>query len=306
MDNPILLTCKTVAEAVPEIATLLQQYPLYYGHGMQTSTDEAAYLVSFVAGLPPDFESEFSTTALDQESIQQLQGYLQKRIFLRIPLAYLLGETWLSGVKFLVNDHVLIPRSPIAELISDRFYPWWPHAQTPSRILDLCTGCGCLGILAALEFDNTQVDVSDIDIQALEVAIRNIALHGLEKRIKAVHSNVYQQLPGHRYDIILTNPPYVPQSEQSDLPSEYSHEPEHALFAGQDGLDIAKRIIFGATQFLSEKGILVLEVGQSADALQQQFRQHDFMWHELEQGGEGVCVLSYQECKQIIETNSVE
>ncbi len=306
MDNSILLACKTVAEAVPEIAALLQQHPLYYGHGMQASADEAAYLVSFVAGLPPDFGSECAVTQLDKKNIKQLQDFLHKRIFSRIPLAYLLGETWLSGVKFLVNEHVLIPRSPIAELISDRFFPWWPDTQAPSRILDLCTGSGCLGILAALEFDNSQVDVSDIDIQALEVATRNIALHGLEKRIKAIHSNVYEQLPGHQYDIILTNPPYVPQSEQSDLPSEYSHEPEHALFAGQDGLDIAKRIIFGATQFLSEKGVLVLEVGQSADALQQQFKQHNFMWHELEQGGEGVCILSYQECKQIIETNSVE
>jgi len=160
-----------------------------------------------------------------------------------------------------------------------------------------------LGILAALEFEHSQVDVSDIDSKALIVANKNIAFHGLESRINAVLSDVYEQLPGYQYDIICANPPYVPVSEQSELPSEYTHEPAHALFSGDDGLDIAKRIISGASQFLQPTGILVLEVGQSAQALQAQYPQHDFMWHELEHGGEGVCVLTCSECKQIVETN---
>ncbi len=306
MGNSIVLACKSVLEAVREIEGILQKHPLSYGHGIQTPIDEAAYLVSFVAGLPPDFDEESATQLLAQSEVVQLQDFLYKRIFRRIPLAYVLGETLLSGVKFYVDENVLIPRSPMAEMIGDRFSPWWPNKQLPRRILDLCTGSGCLGILAALEFEHAQVDVSDIDAQALKIANKNIAFHALETRINAVLSDVYEQLPGHQYDIITANPPYVPVSEQSDLPSEYSHEPAHALFTGVDGLDIAKRIIFGASKYLEPKGILVLEVGQSANALQAQFPHYDFMWHELQYGGEGICVLTYDDCKQIVETNSIE
>ncbi|MFK7794388.1 MAG: 50S ribosomal protein L3 N(5)-glutamine methyltransferase [Gammaproteobacteria bacterium] len=306
MENSITLACNNVAEGVREIADLLQKYPLNYGHGIQTSIDEAAYLVSFVAGLPPDFGEQEATQSLNQVEVDRLQDFLHQRIFVRIPLAYLLGETLLSGMKFFVNEHVLIPRSPIAEMIEDRFFPWWSGKHSARRILDLCTGSGCLGILAALEFEHSQVDVSDIDPEALQVANKNIVFHGLESRINAVLSDVYEQLPGHQYDIITANPPYVPVSEQSDLPSEFSHEPAHALFAGEDGLDIAKRIILGASQFLEPRGILVLEVGQSAQMLQSQFPHYDFMWHELEHGGEGICVLTNEECKQIVETNSIE
>ncbi|MFK8028049.1 MAG: 50S ribosomal protein L3 N(5)-glutamine methyltransferase [Gammaproteobacteria bacterium] len=306
MENSIALACSNVSQAVYEIADLLQRYPLNYGHGIQTSIDEAAYLVSFVARLPPDFGEQAGAQLLDRDELLQLEEILQQRIFSRIPLAYLLGETLLSGVKFFVNEHVLIPRSPMAEMIEDRFIPWRSDEQPVRRILDLCTGSGCLGILAALEFDQSCVDISDIDPKSLEVANKNIAHHGLKARINAVLSDVYEQLPGHQYDIITANPPYVPVSEQADLPSEFSHEPAHALFAGEEGLEIAKRIIFGASQFLEPTGILVLEVGQSANALQAQFLHYDFMWHELTHGGEGICVLTCEDCKQIVETNSIE
>ena len=306
MKNSIALGCHSVADAVHEITDLLNNYPLNYGHGIQTSLDEAAYLVSFVVGLPPDFSDESAGQLLHQNEIERLQDILSKRIFSRIPLAYLLGETLLSGEKFFVDEHVLIPRSPITEMIEDQFSPWWPDKQPVRRILDLCTGSGCLGILAALAFEHSEVDVSDIDPKALSVANKNIAFHAMKARINAVLSDVYEQLPGHQYDIIIANPPYVPVSEQSDLPREFSHEPAHALFAGEDGLDIAKRIIFGASQFLQQKGILVLEVGQSAQALQAQFPQFSFMWQELEHGGEGICVLTCDECKHIVETNSIE
>ena len=300
MQKPILLKCSSVAEAVPEIASVLQQYPLCYGQGMESAVDEAAYLVSFVAGLPPDFSRVESQLVLDQSAVNRMQSILTERIVSRTPLAYLLGETWLAGHKFYVNEHVLIPRSPIAQMICEHFFPWWPETQRVSRILDLCTGSGCLGILAAIEFPDADVVISDIDNQALQVAANNIALHGLENRIHAVLSDVYQQLPSKQYDIIIANPPYVPQTEQPELPSEFSHEPEHALFAGKDGLDVAKRIIFGASQFLARQGILVLEVGQSANYLQEYFLQHPFLWHELEQGGEGVCILSSDECKRLV------
>ncbi|MDW3095165.1 MAG: 50S ribosomal protein L3 N(5)-glutamine methyltransferase [Gammaproteobacteria bacterium] len=306
MENSIVLACKSVLEAVHEIADLLQKYPLNYGHGMQTSIDEAAYLVSFVVGLPPDFGQESAAIELSQSDVDRLQVFLCQRIFSRIPLAYVLGETLLSGVKFFVDENVLIPRSPMAEMIEDRFFPWRSKKQPVRRILDLCTGNGCLGILAGMEFEHSKVDISDIDARALLVANKNIAFHGLESRINAVLSDVYEQLPLRQYDIITANPPYVPVSEQLGLPSEFSHEPAHALFTGENGLDIAKRIIFGASNYLEPKGILVLEVGQSARELQAQFPHYDFMWHELQHGGEGICVLTYDECKRIVETNSIE
>ena len=291
----------SVAEAVPEIASVLQQHPLSYGQGIETAIDEAAYLVSFVVGLPPDFDKDHAQILLDDSMRTRMQDVLSRRVFTRTPLAYLLGETWQAGHKFYVDEQVLIPRSPIALMISEGFSPWLSSKQPISRILDLCTGSGCLGILAAMHYPQAMVDISDIDDGAIKVAQKNISLHGLEKRINAVISDVYEQLPCHQYDIITANPPYVPVSEQPDLPSEFFHEPEHALFAGEDGLDIAKRIIFGASQYLSAQGLLILEVGQSANRLQAYFPHHNFMWHELEYGGEGVCILTHDECVRIVE-----
>lgn len=297
MQNSISLSSKSVTEAVSEVTSILLQHPLSYGQGMETAADEAAYLVSFVVGLPPDFTAKQAQVELDKSMLVQIQSHLEKRVFSHIPLAYLLGETWQAGYKFYVNEHVLIPRSPIAHMIAEEFFPWLSGDQPMRRILDVCTGSGCLGILAAMQFPQALVDISDIDQQALNVAQRNIRRHSLDNRINAVISDVYEQLPSHQYDIITANPPYVPQSEQTDLPREYTHEPEHALFADQDGLEIAKRIIFGASKFLTANGLLILEVGQSADTLQAHFPEHHFLWHELEFGGEGVCVLSREECK---------
>lgn len=298
MTSSISLASRCVTDAVKEISTLLCEHPLHYGQGMQSSLDEAAYLVSFVVGLPPDFNPQIDNKKLTQAHLIDLQSILYERICDRTPLAYLLGKTWLSGQEFHVNEHVLIPRSPIAELVENRFRPWWRDGREANRILDLCTGSGCLGILAAKQFIHAQVDLSDIDAQALQVANRNIMSHSLDCRVTAIQSDVYQQLPDHQYDIIIANPPYVPQSEQSELPSEFLHEPQHALFAGVDGLDIAKQILSGASRYLVSDGILVLEVGQSAFALQAQYKQYNFIWQELEFGGEGICILTYQDCLQ--------
>ncbi len=299
MENTISLSCKSVADAVSEIAAVLQQHPLSYGQGMETALDEAAYLVSFVAGLPPDFNDQQAQQILTDPVREQMHSILNKRIFLRMPLAYLLGETWQAGYKFYVNQHTLIPRSPIAEMITQAFSPWLLEDKPITRILDICTGSGCLGILSALHYPDVSVDISDIDQAALRIAQKNIEFHGLENRVNVVISDVYEQLPRHQYDIIIANPPYVPQSEQPELPSEFCHEPEHALFAGEDGLEIAKRIIFGACPMLSPHGLLVLEVGQSAESLQACFPRHQFLWHEFEYGGEGVCVLTRNECEHL-------
>lgn len=286
----------SVKDAVYKIASYLHAHPLSYGQGIETPLDEAAYLVSFVLGLPPDFCLQDQNQMIDTKHLQQINEKLKERVELRKPLAYILRETWLAGYAFEVSEDVLIPRSPIAELIEQQFIPWWPEGREVGAILDLCCGSGCLGILAAMQFPQAQVHLSDIDPKALKIAENNIQRHGLAERVTPILSDVYAELPRQTYDIILTNPPYVPEHEQSGLPSEYHHEPAHALFAGLDGLEIAKKILPDATKYLAPSGILVLEVGQSAQALQQQFPHHDFMWLELERGGEGVCILNYDEC----------
>lgn len=302
IDTSILLSCESVQDAVDEISRCLQKHPLYYGHGLGAALDEAAYLVSFVMGLPPDFSLEINRK-VGEEQRSRMQDILRQRIDLRKPLVYLLGQTWLAGHRFYINEHVLVPRSPIAELIDARFFPWWSLPHDPECILDLCAGSGCLGILAAKQFEHAQVHLSDIDERALKVAARNVAEHHLENRVTPYFSDVFAQLPQQQYDIILANPPYVPVCEQSDLPSEYHHEPAHALFAGEEGLDIAERILLNAAEYLSHHGILVMEVGQSAQALQEHFPQHNFMWLEMERGGEGICVLTDTECQHIANKN---
>ena len=303
VDSSIILRCATVQEAVVEISACLQKHPLFYGHGLESPLDEAAYLVSFVTELPPDFCLQTACGNIAQDERLRMQEILEQRIKLRKPLAYLLGHTWLAGQKFFVNEHVLVPRSPLAELIEAQFLPWWSSPHNPEWILDLCTGSGCLGILVAKQFENACVDISDIDPEAIRVAQRNISLHQLEQRVTPYISDVFAQLPLRQYDIILANPPYVPVGEQPELPSEYQHEPAHALFAGEQGLDIAERILLDASEYLSHQGLLVMEVGQSAHALQRQFLHHDFIWLELERGGEGVCVLSRAECGRIAGRN---
>ena len=299
MPTTPVLHATTVYTAVEEITEYFQQQSLTHGQGIESALDEAAYLVSFVVGLPPDFCPQEHREQLTPSQREILLKALIDRVVLQRPLAYILGETWLSGYKFFVDEHVLIPRSPIAQLIADRCAPWWPDQQQPKLILDLCSGSGCLGILAALSFDRAEVHLADIDANAIVVANKNIQFHKLDSRVRTFISDVYGQLPTRTYDIILCNPPYVPESEQEILPIEYHHEPAHALFAGTDGLDTVKRILLHTTKFLARHGILVLEVGQSAAVLEASYPQHNFMWLDFAQGGEGVCLLTYEDCENL-------
>jgi ribosomal protein L3 glutamine methyltransferase len=168
-----------------------------------------------------------------------------------------------------------------------------------TQVLDLCTGSGCLGILAALAFTDARIDITDIDQEALKVAQTNVAKHGLESRINVICSDVYAQIPKQQYDIIVANPPYVPLCEQTQLPTEFMHEPQHALFSGEDGLDIVKKIIAGACEYLASEGILILEVGQYADVLEANYPQQLILWHDCQDGGEGICVLTAQQCQDM-------
>jgi len=294
----IKLCSSYLKDVLHECSELMTKNNCVFGQGMQSALDEAAYLVSFVMRLPPDFCPVQDNRALTQQEIKRIEDMLTQRAIHHQPLAYILGKTWLAGVEFNVNADVLIPRSPIAHVVVEQCFPWVQQDQV-SAVLDLCTGCGCLGILAAMAFPDARVDLADIDQQALAVARSNVVKHGLEARVKVIYSDVYAQIPKQQYDIILANPPYVPICEQYQLPTEFKQEPQHALFCGEDGLDIVKRIIADAGEYLSSTGILILEVGQYADVLEAYYSQQPILWHDCQQGGEGVCVLTAQQCQQM-------
>jgi ribosomal protein L3 glutamine methyltransferase len=243
---------------------------LHYGHGTDNPRDEAAFLVLRGLGLPFDADLD---QAVEGSRVEPL---IQKRIKERTPAAYLLNEAWLSGVPFYVDRRVIIPRSHIAELLASRLEPWQPRPLR--RILDLCTGSGCLAILAARAFPLALVDAADLSAAALAVARRNVSRHKLEKRIRVVRSDLFSSLGEKRYDLIITNPPYVSSAAMRRLPAEYRHEPGLALAAGRNGLDVVARILASARQHLAKNGVLVCEVGDGRKAVERAFPRLPFEW----------------------------
>src|SRR5690606_23590675 len=218
-----------------------------------------------------------------------------RRIEERVPVAYLVGEAWFCGLPFKVDERVLIPRSPIAELINNRFEPLLN--REPLRILDLCTGSGCIGIACALAFPDAQVDLADISTDALQLAQENVQRHGLEQQVRVIESDLFTAVQG-PYDLIVTNPPCVSRQEVDELPAEYHHEPELGLLSLDDGLDIPLRILREAAAHLHEDGVLVLEVGYSREALTARLPGVPLLWLEFEHGGDGVCALTAQQLRQ--------
>jgi len=248
----------------------LRSARLHYGHGTDNPHDEAAFLVLRGLGLP--FDADLNR-AVEGSRVEPL---IQKRIRERTPAAYLLNEAWLSGVPFYVDRRVIIPRSHIAELLATRLERWQPRPLR--RILDLCTGSGCLAILAARAFPLALVDAADLSAAALAVARRNVSRHGLEKRIELVRSDLFSSLGEKRYDLIITNPPYVTSAAMRRLPAEYRHEPGLALAAGRNGLDVVARILASARQHLATNGLLVCEVGDGRKAVERAFPRLPFVW----------------------------
>lgn len=272
-------------------ASCFREAGLFFGHGTDNALDEAAYLVLHALRLPLDLPDAYFDTRLLPSERQHAIELLDKRISSRLPAAYLTGEAWFAGLSFEVNEHVLIPRSPIAEMIEDNFEPWL-GTMDPKRILDMGTGSGAIAIACAYAFPDAEVDAVDISPQALEVALRNISAHGLEGQVRALHSDLFSELTGQRYDLIVANPPYVDESELSGLSSEYHHEPSLALVAPDSGLALALDILRQAPQHLNQNGLLVLEVGVNAQPLAERTPGLDMTWVELEYGGEGVCVVT--------------
>lgn len=270
--------------------------PLFFGHGTDNVWDEAVQLVMRSLHLPLENNTVFLDARLTWEERNTILERIDRRVNERVPLAYLLGEAWFMGMPFHVDERVLVPRSPIGELIENGFQPWLGDRPV-ERILDLCTGSGCIGIGAASVFVDAEVVLSDISADALEVAESNIDLHGLRGRVSAVQSDVFEKVEG-RFDVIVSNPPYVDAEDLADMPDEYRHEPELGLAAGQDGLDIAHRILAGAADHLTPGGLLVVEVGNSWAALDDAYPDLPLTWLEFENGGDGVFVIGEAELRQ--------
>ena len=269
---------------------------VFFGHGTDNVWDEAVQLVMRTLHLPLDNNTLFLDARLTREERQLILERIQRRIDDRVPLAYLLGEAWFMGMPFHVDERVLVPRSPIGELIENGFQPWLGDKPV-ERILDLCTGSGCIGIGAATIFEDACVYLSDISPDALAVAESNIDLHELRERVRTVQSDVFANISG-QYDIIVSNPPYVDAEDLAGMPQEFHHEPALGLAAGNDGLDIAHRIIAGAAEHLTPGGLLVVEVGNSWVALDEAYPDLPFTWLDFSNGGDGVFAIAEQDLRQ--------
>ena len=285
----------TVLDWIRYGATTLAQSEAYYGHGTDSPLDEAAALVLGALALPFDLNAAYFSAALTGDEKSLLAGLLHQRITQRVPVPYLTQRTLYGGYEFYVDERVLVPRSPIAELIERRLAPWWPEeAPEPARILDLCCGSGCIGILAALHHPEAEVVLADIDEDALDVAMINVERHGLEDRVIIMQGDGLDAAEG-TFDWILCNPPYVPEAEMDDIAAEFLHEPRHALVSGHDGMDFTRALLHRAADHLNEDGVLVLEVGMSWPLLEEAYPQVLFDWAELQRGGGGVLAISRDE-----------
>ncbi|MDD1650973.1 MAG: 50S ribosomal protein L3 N(5)-glutamine methyltransferase [Methylococcaceae bacterium] len=270
---------------------------LFFGHGTASALDEAAALVLHVLHLPYELPGAYFEARLLPQEREQVLDLLERRIEERRPLAYLTHEAPFAGLSFYVDERVLVPRSPIAELIESRFSPWL-DADAVTDILDLCTGSGCIAIAAALAFPDAHVDAVDISPDALEVTRINIARHAVGDRVRAIESDVYAALDEQQYDLIVSNPPYVNAAEWSDLPAEFHAEPRLGLESGEDGLDCVRVILTDAARHLKPNGTLVVEVGSAAEALEETFPEVPFCWLNFEHGGDGVFLLTAEQVRQ--------
>lgn len=266
---------------------------LYYGHGTDNPWDEALHLVLTSLYLPLDLPLEMHGARLTSSERIRVVERVIRRINERIPVPYLTNKAWFCGLEFYVDDRVLIPRSPIGELITDCFRDLLPHP--PTHILDMCTGSGCIAVACAYTYPEAKIDAVDIAPDVLEVAKHNIQAHGVEHRITTICSDLFRDLPLLSYDMIITNPPYVDEEDMNDLPAEFKAEPVLGLAAGSDGLKLVRRILAYAHNYLAEDGLLVCEVGNSIVHLMVQYPQVPFCWLEFAHGGTGIFMLTRQQ-----------
>ena len=301
-----------VDEAVTELRTIgdmlrwgvsrFNDANIYYGHGTDNAWDEAIALVFHALHLPEALGQQVIHSNLTSSEKHKIVELIVRRVTERLPVPYLTNKAMFAGLEFFVDERVLVPRSPIAEMIANRFSPWLYNKQV-NRVLDLCTGSACIAIACAYEFDEAEVDALDISTDALDVAQINIESLGVMDRVFPIESDIFSAIPkGPHYDLIVSNPPYVDVEDIGDMPDEYQHEPEIGLASGRDGLDLTKRILANAAAYMTTEGLLIVEVGNSMVHLMEQFPDVPFTWVTFENGGDGVFVLTRD---QLVENESL-
>ncbi len=278
MNNAALNELHTLRDLLRHAVSRFNAAQLSFGHGSDNAWDEAVYLLLHVLHLPLDTLEPFLDARLTFEEKKRCLEIIERRLDERVPAAYLTGEAWLQGHRFAVDSRVIVPRSPISELLVEALQPWIADPDDVDYVLDLCTGSGCLAILAALAFPNAQVDAVDLSEHALEVADLNIEQFGLDGRVATHRSDLFDQLPQCLYQLIVCNPPYVNDHSMESLPPEYRHEPTMALAGGGDGMDVVRRLLRGAPRFLDQHGILVLEIGNEHENFVNAFPELEPVW----------------------------
>lgn len=280
-----------VEDLIREIADRFDGAELFFGHGTDNAFDEAAWLVFSVLGLSHDAAPAAYSQNVSTSQEARIFELAERRVQQKMPLAYLLNEAWFAGLPFFVDSRVLVPRSPLSELIAAKFVPW-VAVDAVQSVADLGTGSACIAIALALAFPGAAIDAVDVSQDALDVARINVDRHRLQSRVNLVRSDFFSELQGKRYDLIVSNPPYVDKKDMTSRPLEFHHEPALGLAAGDDGLDAVHKILRDAAGFLTDNGVLVCEVGNSQAALEAAYPNLPLVWLEFEHGGEGVFVLS--------------
>jgi len=299
LDTTHLENLNTLLDFMRWGASQFVKAKLSYSHGLSSPLDESVYLVLRTLRLPVDTPEIYWQSKLTNSEIDSIIQTFKKRVEQKIPAAYIMKEGWFAGLQFTVDERVLIPRSPIAELVESQFTPWVNPDEVES-ILDLCTGCGCIGIACAYAFPQAKIDLSDLSEDALAVADLNIAQHDANNRITTYQSDLFafllkDGLESKQYDIIVSNPPYVDEDDMTGLADEFKHEPELALSSGVDGLEFTKKMLNQAANFLTDQGVLVVEVGNSQYELAESYPDVPFRWVDFERGGDGVFILTKQD-----------
>ena len=282
---------KTVRDCLRFSVSRFNEAELFFGHGSENAYDEAAYLILHTLHLPLDRLEPFLDAKLTQSELIEVLDIIERRTEQRIPAAYLTNQAWLGELSFYVDERVIVPRSFIAELLREQLAPWISDAERIHNVLDMCTGSGCLAILAAHAFPNAHVDAVDLSTDALDVAQYNVTDYHLEDSISLIESDLFAKLAGKKYDLIISNPPYVDAPSVAALPQEYKYEPQLALGSGDDGLNATRIILEHANEHLTDNGILVVEIGHNRDALEAAFPDLPFTWLDVSAGDEFVFML---------------
>ena len=291
----VLDNLHTIRDYIRWTVSEMSSEKAYFGHGSDSIWDEAVHLVLSAINMSHEIDTDIADAKLLTAEKEVIISYVYQRAYERKPLPYILKKAWFVDMEFDIDERVIIPRSPIAELIRNSYSPWVNNVDDVTSVLDLCTGSGCIGIASSQVFENADVTLVDISSVAIEVANHNITKHQLNDRVKAVKSDLFASLSNKKFGVIVSNPPYVDSEDLASMPSEYHFEPKLALEAGKDGLDLVKRIILEADKHLTEEGVLIVEVGNSQYALMDMCPDIPFTWLSFTEGGDGVFLLTYRE-----------